>query len=103
MLKSLLVFSIIVILIEQIYAQEARCNGVPNTNWSCCDSENPCGVGGGDCDRDSDCLGQFKCGNNNCQNDYPSEGGSWSVAADCCYGTSLMHLILPSLEVSLTT
>ena len=87
MLKSLCTFIILLaIFLQRCHSQDSRCNGVPSTNWSCCDHNNPCGVGGGDCDRDSDCLGDFKCGNNNCRNDFANEGGSWSYNADCCYG-----------------
>ena len=81
---------LVVLLILNVFgrsiAQDTTCNGVPSTNWSCCDPENPCEVGGGDCDRDSDCSGSLKCGNNNCQNDFSVEGSNWSSSADCCYG-----------------
>ena len=60
------------------------CNGIPSTEWSCCSSSSPCNVGGGDCDNDSECAGNLKCGTNNCQNDFPS--GTWSSVADCCVG-----------------
>ena len=72
-------------------AQDTRCNGSPSTDWSCCDHDNPCNEGGGDCDRDSDCIGSLKCGNNNCRNEFSSDGSNWSSAADCCFG---MHTTL---------
>ena len=67
-------------------AQDTRCNGSPSTDWSCCAHDNPCYEGGGDCDRDSDCIGSLKCGNNNCRNEFSSDGSNWSSAADCCFG-----------------
>ena len=79
-------------------AQDTACNGVPMTNWSCCDPENPCEVGGGDCDRDSDCSGSLKCGNNNCRNDFSVDGSNWSSNADCCYGNK--HTYYSSLTIS---
>ena len=88
MFKRLLLFTLsISAFLEENFssAQDQRCNGVPSINWSCCSSNEPCGVGGGDCDRDSDCLGSFKCGNNNCQADFPGDA-SWPTSADCCYG-----------------
>ena len=64
----------------------ATCNGNPTTDWSCCDHNEPCNEGGGDCDHDSDCIGALKCGNNNCQPDFSGPGSNWASAADCCYG-----------------
>ena len=40
-----------------------------------------CGAGEGDCDSDSHCRGQLKCGTNNC----PPQ---WSTGSDCCYDPS---------------
>ena len=67
-------------------AQDTRCNGSPSTDWSCCAHDDPCHEGGGDCDSDSDCIGSLKCGNNNCRNEFSSDGSNWSSAADCCFG-----------------
>ena len=67
-------------------ARDTRCNGSPSTDWSCCAHDAPCYEGGGDCDRDSDCIGSLKCGNNNCRNEFSSDGSNWSSAADCCFG-----------------
>ena len=72
-------------------ARDTRCNGSPSTDWSCCAHDDPCYEGGGDCDRDSDCIGSLKCGNNNCRNEFSSDGSNWSSAADCCFG---MYTIL---------
>ena len=55
-----------------------RCNG----GDSCCNANNRCDVGEGDCDSDTDCLDGLKCGWNNC----PSSGVlEWDWNDDCCY------------------
>jgi len=59
---------------------EVDCIG-DSTNWSCCNGSNRCGVGGGDCDEDSDCQDGLKCGENNCNQFH---AGAMS-SADCCY------------------
>ena len=51
-----------------------------NGGWSCCSSSNQCGVGEGDCDNDDECLGNLKCGHDNC--DISLGFGS---KYDCCY------------------
>ena len=66
------------------------CSGIPYTDWNCCSSTNPCDIGGGDCDRDSDCLGDLTCGNDNCKIDFSSSGSNWHQSADCCEGETLM-------------
>ena len=55
---------------------------VPPTDWEFCSSSNPCEEGIGDCDEDSDCQGDLKCGVNNCV-------GTLHHLADCCFNTSL--------------
>ena len=72
--------------LQRNISSATRCNGVPRTNWSCCTHTEPCDAGGGDCDRDSDCLGSLKCGNNNCHSDFATDGSNWNTIADCCYG-----------------
>ena len=64
----------------------ATCNGVPKTILSCCTSSNPCVLGGGDCNRDSDCVGDLVCGTNNCKRDFSSSETDWNSSADCCTG-----------------
>jgi len=64
------------------------CNGVPNTDWSCCTRKKPCNIGGGDCDSDSDCAGNLKCGTDNCAADFSSPGSNWGLVADCCFGAT---------------
>ena len=52
----------------------------PSGGWSCCSSSNQCNVAEGDCDSDSHCSGNLKCGTDNCDTalGFPS-------AFDCCY------------------
>ena len=52
-----------------------------NTTWACCSSLNPCEEAEGDCDNDYDCLGNLKCGKNNCHPPFDED-------ADCCYDPS---------------
>ena len=50
-------------------------------DWDCCTSFDPCGVGEGDCDSDTDCIGDLICGYNNCQ----SLDSGWNYYDfDCC-------------------
>ena len=53
------------------------CNG---TNvLDCCTTSKQCGVGEGDCKTDADCVGQLKCGKDNCDKSiFPAD-------ANCCY------------------
>ena len=54
--------------------------GCHSTNpdiWTCCSIQNPCKVDEGDCDSDTECLGNHFCGTDNCPNGFPS-------SADCC-------------------
>ena len=71
---------------QHFVRQVGNCNGVPSTVWGCCSAANPCSIGGGDCNRDSDCAGNLKCGRDNCRGDFSSSGSNWSRAADCCVG-----------------
>ena len=45
----------------------------------CCKTNALCGIGEGDCDKDSDCLEGLSCGDNNCV------GKGFTKQADCCY------------------
>ena len=58
------------------------CNGDSNA-WTCCTSDKPCGVGGGDCDNDNECQAGLTCGTDNCQDFHPEAQSS----ADCCFGS----------------
>jgi len=44
----------------------------------CCSEEKPCGYGQGDCDMDSECEGDLKCGNDNCGPSF------FDSRTDCC-------------------
>jgi len=46
---------------------------------SCCSEEYPCGLGEGDCDSNSECRGDLRCGTNNCAN-----GTTFADGDDCC-------------------
>merc|ERR1711970_1344474 len=46
---------------------DLRCRGRNFDKERCCTKENPCVLGEGDCDDDSDCSGNLLCGNNNCK------------------------------------
>jgi len=70
----------------------ATCGGGNNwwAPWAC---EMPLGLGDGDCDSDTDCIGRLKCGSNNCGDFHdltwwrwwylPSNG--FDGTDDCCY------------------
>ena len=53
--------------------------GDPHEDWACCKGECPCALGEGDCDDDSECVGDLICHQNleNCGADFP-------VGFDCC-------------------
>ena len=54
------------------------CDGKQSNQAECCSTSNPCVEGHGDCDADSECIGNLICGTDNCVN-FPSS------ASDCCY------------------
>jgi len=51
-----------------------------NADWEFCTPSNQCGIGGGDCDNNSDCKNGLICGTNNCRTWHPQA----HYAADCC-------------------
>ena len=61
----------------------------PEQHESCCSETSPCSEGGGDCDYDSDCQGDLRCGFNNCKTKMPGSEQFF----DCCYkeGWLLFH------------
>ena len=61
----------------------ARCTG----GNECCDKQ-MCGEGEGDCDADSQCTGNLKCGDSNCSWGSKEGLGRWGSADDCCYDPS---------------
>ena len=54
--------------------------------WACCDLENQCGFGEGDCDSNYQCEGNLECGIDNCQ--AMNSTKAFSINADCCYDPS---------------
>ena len=54
--------------------------------WACCNLENQCGFGEGDCDSNYQCEGNLICGTDNCQAMYPYK--NFDTYADCCYDPS---------------
>lgn len=67
-----------------VYAASAQrgivCNGqgdYESYGRECCSTRNPCKIGQGDCDKDSECAGSLTCGKDNCASPFPSK-------ADCC-------------------
>ena len=75
-----------------------KCNGIPNTDWSCCSDTNYCNLGEGDYDFDLDCAGSLTCGNNNCKNDFSLSGSNWASSADCCEGIRIAVQYLVSFS-----
>merc|ERR1712002_713179 len=47
---------------------------------ACCTVDNPCGLGGGNCDADAHCQGDLVCGQRNCNQFHPKPR-RW---ANCC-------------------
>jgi len=67
-------------------AGNPQCN--PKT-WShydssCCTVNNPCWIGEGDCDKDSECMDGLVCGKDNCE-----AGKGFDAKADCCHADVL--------------
>ena len=56
---------------------------------SCCNKDKLCDVGEGDCDSDSDCLEDLKCGLNNCISTKSLWDDEWDPQDDCCYKPGL--------------
>ena len=54
--------------------------------WACCNLENQCGFGEGDCDTNDQCEGNLICGIDNCQAMNPNK--NFDTYADCCYDPS---------------
>ena len=55
------------------------CNAIEGDPFNCCTSTNQCDRNQGDCDTDSECIGDLICGTENCKYPFPSD-------ADCCEG-----------------
>ena len=56
-----------------------------NGGGLCCTSSNQCGEGEGDCDHDSDCFGDLKCGQGNGRDDNCDSSLGFPSTHDCCY------------------
>ena len=54
-------------------------------NNRCCKKVRPCVEGQGDCNSDSECAGDLKCGKNNCRRDFSSTKTRWGSKLDCCF------------------
>jgi len=51
----------------------------------CCNENNKCDVGEGDCDSDDDCMEGLKCGSDNCLSARWFWDENWDSYDDCCY------------------
>ena len=70
-------FYIILIIISEV--EGMRCLG----DWArCCTEVNPCIEGDGDCDNDDQCVGDLRCGQNNCG--LNGTLGHFEAGSDCC-------------------
>ena len=54
------------------------CNGTHERTESCCSNTNLCTVNQGNCEADGDCIGNLRCGKNNCGSNFPK-------GTNCCY------------------
>ena len=78
------VFLLLVLFCSLIPDQDACPPGPScekNGDDNFCEKHCPCSVGKGDCDHDSDCKGNLKCGHNNCNRSY---GAPFDFDDDCC-------------------
>ena len=67
-------------------ALETNCVDSNNPSSDCC-RRSVCGVGGGDCMGDSECLGELVCGSRNCRREF-GWTTEWAREYGCCtYGT----------------
>ena len=70
------------------------CDGTQANMWSCCSGSSPCQENEGDCDIDSDCNGDLKCGKDNCP------GSNFHAMADCCYEPSKKQTLKICISVT---
>ena len=81
-MKIIFIYSIFLSdsLNEAIKALEPKCDS-SKSDYDCCKTSDPCGVGEGDCDIDADCEGDLVCAKDNCIN----LDSSWADSDfDCC-------------------
>ena len=79
-----------------IFAVTQRCDP-KDENWECCSDTTPCGIGEGDCDDDSHCAGNLRCGENG---DY-SDNCSPDSDMDCCSLPWLRILLIWIINLSI--
>ena len=67
------------ILVDKLKCDPEMNPNVPLSHYTeCCSVDQPCGLGQGDCDMDSECHGDLVCGRDNCGVKFNS------TSADCC-------------------
>ena len=66
-------------IISNDVAEATRCTAA-DWSYSCCTTSNPCSLGKGDCNSDSECGGDLICGKNNCLREF----GFGDSGLDCC-------------------
>ena len=83
-----------------LIAEQKACPCCPPSSgnlgdYDYCNEKNPCSIGEGHCDGDTDCKGNLKCGQMNCDRSlykyssthYDIVGGMiFEKHDDCCYG-----------------
>ena len=57
------------------------CNGTHEQTEHCCSSTNLCTVNQGNCEVDSDCIGNLQCGKNNCNSNFPNGTNCLSLSS----------------------
>lgn len=69
---------------------------VGDTSGNCCTVDHPCGILEGDCDKDSECIGNLVCGKNNCGRESQPNHDCCThrEAADQCSGINVLPDIL---------
>ena len=70
-----------------------------NGGGNCCTSSNQCNEGEGDCDRDSDCFGDLKCGQGNGFDNNCDSSLGFPSTHDCCYNPNKGRKILKGFEL----
>ena len=84
-------------MIKHITAILPNLTGCDGSHGSgCCTSSTPCGENEGDCDGDSDCFGNLKCGDDNCNN------STFSWWEDCCYDPAKGEFPFPDFQLILS-
>ena len=77
---------LLLVLFCSLIAEQKACKCCPPSSgklgdYDYCCEKNPCSIGEGHCEGDTDCKGNLKCGKMNCD-----MGLDWSRKhTDCCY------------------